>query len=384
MKNFFKNKLIIFFKFFIKDKKFFFINPSYLGGLLNLIYLSAKSEKVKVIVDPKYIYKKNSFINKKIFLIAYEKLNNKKFNILENLIYYIFFRLVRYTDEYKNFFVKAYVHGDAKVFEKMHNYNGITFDLNENIKDKDIRDLVNRETLIFHCRDAEYKKITSDINSSYHDYRNEDLTIYEQAISKFKKKGNYSLVRFGSVGIKKCKNREIFDYTFSKSRSQINDIHLIKNCKIYIGTGSGPDVLAMNFQKPIVFINWVHLPNLFTFQKNVVVIFKKIYSKSNNSFIKFDNLLSKNYLLSDKKTPVGLFYHSDQYKQSNLELIHNSEDEIYHAVDEMINYVNGNFEFDENLQNKFRSIYKKNMKNKINDKFFVSEYFIKKNLNLFN
>ena len=71
-------------------------------------------------------------------------------------------------------------------------------------------------------------------------------------------------------------------------------------------------------------------------------------------------------------------------KQSNLELIHNSEDEIYHAVDEMINYVNGNFEFDENLQNKFRSIYKKNMKNKINDKFFVSEYFIKKNLNLFN
>ena len=41
----------------------------------------------------------------------------------------------------------------------------------------------------------------------------------------------------------------------------------MKNCDIYIGTGSGPDILAMNFQKPIVYTNWIHPPNLFTFQK---------------------------------------------------------------------------------------------------------------------
>ena len=47
----------------------------------------------------------------------------------------------------------------------------------------------------------------------------------------------------------------------------------MKNCEIYIGTGSGPDILAINFQKPLVYINWIHPSNLFTFQNNVVVIF---------------------------------------------------------------------------------------------------------------
>ena len=59
----------------------------------------------------------------------------------------------------------------------------------------------------------------------------------------------------------------------------------MKNCKLYVGTGSGPDTLVINFQKPIVFINWVHLPNLFTFQSNVVAIFKKIYNKKEKNLL---------------------------------------------------------------------------------------------------
>ena len=141
--------------------------------------------------------------------------------------------------------------------------------------------------------------------------------------------------------------------------------------------------LANLFQKPIVFINWVHLPNLFTFQSNVVAIFKKIYNKKEKKFIKFKDLLDLNFKLNKEKTPVGLYFKSQQYQYNDLEVINNSEDEIYYAVKEMLDYLEGRFNFDKETQNKFKQIYHQNNKNKINNRFFISEYFIKKNLDLF-
>ena len=66
----------------------------------------------------------------------------------------------------------------------------------------------------------------------------------------------------------------------SKIRNEKNDLLLMKRCNLYVGTGSGPDILAMNFQRPIVYVNWLRIPDLFTFQNNVVVIFKKIFEAS--------------------------------------------------------------------------------------------------------
>jgi putative glycosyltransferase (TIGR04372 family) len=383
VKKFIKHFLIYLINPLFKDKKFFYVNPSYLGSLSNLIYLMAINKKVTLILDAKEMLKKNSKINKKIFLIAYEKFNKKKFNTLENYFYYIFFRLVQYDKKYHIFFVKAFNHNDQEVFKNLYNYNKVSFDFKEKIKDENLLDLIKKEILIFHCRDAKFKKNISNNDMSYHNYRNENLTIYENAISRFKHNQNYELLRFGSIGENKCKKSSIFDYTFSNIRNETNDIHLIKNCKVYIGAPSGPDILAMNYQKPIVYINWIHLPNLFTFQKNTVVIFKKIYNKKKKEFISFQNLLNKNYFLNDKKTPVGLYDTSQQYENSELELIHNTEEEIYNAVNEMINFIDGKFKFNSDLQNRFKKIYYKNNNNLINENFFVSEYFIKQNLDLF-
>ncbi len=383
MKKYVKNILIFLINPLFKDKKFFYVNPLYLGTLSNLIYLMAINQKVTLILDTKEMLKKNSNINKKIFLIAYEKINKKKFNSLENYFYYIFFRLVQYHEKYRIFFVKAFNHNDPNIFKNLYNYDKISFDFKEKIKDEDLLNLIKKEILIFHCRDPKFKKNISNDDMSYHNYRNENLSIYENAISRFNYNDKYELVRFGSIGENKCKKPNIFDYTFSNIRNETNDIHLIKNCKVYIGTPSGPDILALNYQKPIVYINWIHLPNLFTFQKNIVVIFKKIYNRNSKEFISFQNLLNKNYFLNDKKTPVGLYDTSKQYENSELDLIHNTDEEIYNAVYEMINFIDGKFKFNSDLQNKFRKIYYKNNNNLINKNFFVSEYFIKKNLDLF-
>ena len=372
----------------MKGKKFYYINPSFLGAFTDLIYFNSTKEKITLILDAKEILKKNPLVNINFFILAYEKINNKKFNFFENFINYLFFRIVRYDKKYKNFFVDFSFHNNTKVFEVfkiLSKKKIISFGFNEEIKDRIISDLTKKEILLFHCRDESYKKKVFETDLSYHDYRNEDLRIYENALNKVNKKKNYSTVRFGSIGEKKCqKENGIFDYTFSKFRNQFNDIHLMKNCKIYIGTGSGPDTLALNFQKPIVFINWIHLPNLFTFQNNIVAIFKKIYDKKEKKFLKFKDLLNLNFKLNKEKTPVGLYYRSQQYQLNNLEVINNSEDEIYNAVKEMLNYLDGRFNFDIKVQDKFREQYHKYNKNEISDKFFISEYFIKKNLDLFN
>ena len=58
MKKFIKHFLIYLINPLFKDKKFFYVNPSYLGSLSNLIYLMAINKKVTLILDAKEMLKK--------------------------------------------------------------------------------------------------------------------------------------------------------------------------------------------------------------------------------------------------------------------------------------------------------------------------------------
>jgi len=50
----------------------------------------------------------------------------------------------------------------------------------------------------------------------------------------------------------------------------------------------------------------------------------------------------------------------------------------------MINYRNNTFKFDPTLQDKFKKPFIKLTKNSFKPNFFISEYFIRKNISLFN
>ena len=206
---------------------------------------------------------------------------------------------------------------------------------------------------------------------------------YEKALLAFKKE-NFNIIRFGSMAENKCENKKIYDYTFSKYRNEINDLVLMKNCELYVGTWSGPDILALNFQKPIVWTNAINIPYVYTFQSHVVTIFKKFYDQKKNEFIPYKYLLDLNYKFKNENIPVGAFNQTSFFEKYNIKLIENTDDEIFNAVKEMINYKNGKFKFDSSLQDKFKKPYIKLTKNSIKPNFFVSEYFIKKNIPLFS
>ena len=130
----------------------------------------------------------------------------------------------------------------------------------------------------------------------------------------------------------------------------------MKKCDLYVGTASGPDILAINFQRPIVYVNWLHIPNLYSFQNNTVVIFKKLFDENKNQFINFNKLLDLNFKLNNEKLPVSLFQDTAQFKRNNLKVVDNTEEEIFHAVKEMLDFLDGKFSFNQELQLNFKKI----------------------------
>ncbi|MFQ6618950.1 MAG: TIGR04372 family glycosyltransferase, partial [Fidelibacterota bacterium] len=83
----------------------------------------------------------------------------------------------------------------------------------------------------------------------------------------------------------------------------------------------------------------------------VIFIPKKIWSTEEKRFLTFREIL---------ESGVGGYFFSEQYIQAGLEAVENNAEEILDLAKEMNERLNGNFEYteeDEELQNKFHSLY---------------------------
>jgi len=291
---------------------------------------------------------------------------------------YFFFRIL--DNKYKNLFRFEWSQDIFNLFIKN---NKIIFDpVISNIQNKDanFNKLKNNNFLLFSCRDNAYKEKIHGKNLNYHSYRNESLINYEKSFVELKKQ--FNIIRFGSVASKKIKSEGIFDYPFSQDRNEINDLWLMKNCYIYIGTGSGPDILAMNYQKPIVYANWAHPPIIFGFHSPVNLMFKKYFKKKKNEYIPYKELLNKeNIGVSGNR--IGLLMTKQELDENHLVAEENSPDEIENAIKELDMFLKKKYVFNSNNQDHFKSVYRLNSNNPIASNFYISDYFINKNKKLF-
>ena len=96
--------------------------------------------------------------------------------------------------------------------------------------------LENKKIVCLHVRDQNYYN-----DSNRRIYRNSNINNYKEAI-KYLIDKNYLVVRIGDKSAKKMdyQNRYFIDYPFTKIKSEIMDLFLIKECNFYIGTPSGP------------------------------------------------------------------------------------------------------------------------------------------------
>ncbi len=236
-----------------------------------------------------------------------------------------------------------------------------------------------KETDKFICLIVRDNAYLNSIGASYHSHRDCDIDNFVLVAEELAKLG-YFVFRMGASVNKKFKtnNKKIFDYATNGMRTELLDLFLCSECDFCISTSLGLDSVIDVFRKPLIITNFVPFGTLRHERKNVLTIFKHHFSQNYNR-----NLSMKEI----KNLKLGFSYKKSDFENKNIQLIENSENEIYEATLDLINLID-NKKIDENKNKiieqfnlKFRDLYYNNRYNtKI--KTTVASSFIINNLNL--
>ena len=194
-------------------------------------------------------------------------------------------------------------------------------------------------------------------------FRNGNIEDYNKAIDLIISKGG-KVVRVGNNKMKKMTPRKgLIDYAHSEFKSEDLDIFLAAKSRFCIATSSGFFNIAGLFNVPIVMTNTAHTIIYFRLKKRDIFVPPLLKSKKDNQFLNFKKIMFPPYSMVN--TNVEKKYKEDL----NVELIKNSEDDIFCAVEEMINRLDSN-NFENLTQNQ------KKLANLINENqnIYTSEY----------
>ena len=199
-----------------------------------------------------------------------------------------------------------------------------------------------------HNRDSAFlDKHRSDIDWSYHDYRDSSILNYQKTIDYFDKK-KFKVVRIGETALEKLdlKSENILDYPFMEEKNSAIDLSLLYNCKFSVISETGLSMVPFVFRKPIVFTNWTLLHSLHTYKEGIFIL-KKVFSLEKNRYLKFREIVEE-----VKNTGDGRLY------KKKFRFEENNGEDILNACIEMNNVMDGNLKYSEienSLQNKFWS-----------------------------
>lgn len=176
-------------------------------------------------------------------------------------------------------------------------------------------------------------------NSTHDGFRNSSIENYYDAIRYITALGG-AVVRMGDPmnGLKDIDG--FINYPNTAEKSEEMDLHLIKNCKFYIGTNSGIYDTAMLFGKPVLCVNTNDYLFCKPYKTCDVFMYKHVYSKKKNKILSFKEVfdepffINSNIMIGNDLQKFGDYY----------ELIENTPDEILEAVQNFIhNLMNNTF-----------------------------------------
>ena len=228
------------------------------------------------------------------------------------------------------------------------------------------------------ARDPQYLQKTKPFkNWSYHDYRNSNINNYSSAARELINRGNY-VIRLGThiQDIMELDKTKYIEYYHNGYRTELMDIYLSANCKFFVSGGIGIDMIAYIFRRPLLYVNFVPIEYMNSFFSNSISIFKKHWLKNEKRFMTFKEIF---------EAGAGKFFWSDEFTKLGIELVENTKDEILEAVMEMDDRLNGTWksnEEDDELQNRFWSIFPKNNKLHGEIKSRVGAAFLSQNKDL--
>ena len=237
--------------------------------------------------------------------------------------------------------------------------------------------LENKKIVCLHVRDQNYYN-----DSNRRIYRNSNINNYKEAI-KYLIDKNYLVVRIGDKSAKKMdyQNRYFIDYPFTKIKSEIMDLFLIKECNFYIGTPSGPMDTAYLFKKPLLLTNLYDIFPSYLRKKIDRGVFRKIIRKSDGKSLSLNEFVK-----------LGIKYHQTEVYIDDIDFIENTSSELLDATKEFCNNIEKkkdkkiNFEFDKKqiafnsfISNRLEEIYNEDfLKNNVfGNNFWKKSHFLK-------
>lgn len=215
----------------------------------------------------------------------------------------------------------------------------------------------------------------TESNLKQESLRNADIETYYKSLEEIVRRGGWC-IRVGSSKTKPLPKRfkqlnKVIDYPHTEHHSAFMDIFLCASCKFFLGGASGITLVSGLFGVPSVVANLVPIGVLPPYPKDIAV--QKLYYSHKKS-----RLLSPREIFS---TNLSTSHCDQDFIHSGVELVDNTEEEIYEAVLEMFDQLEGknlNDPISGELNNKFKSMipegaWGKNFAGKIG-KHFLTKY----------
>ncbi len=264
---------------------------------------------------------------------------------------------------------------EVHITKKITNYNQITpFSIKEATVDLEYRQkkecykllrsngIKDKKFVCLHVRDNKYR---NDIGRR--EYRNSDINNYIELINFLTSK-DYYVFRLGDKPAPKVNfsNKQFIDVPYSNIKSELMDLFLIKECEFYVGTLSGTLDTAYLFNKPVLLTNTYELFPSFPRKKNDRAIFKKIIDKKTEETINIKDFAKFN-----------INYHHPSIDINDIMFEENSEEELYNAMKEYLDFINKKNHLD-NIQIKFNEFLHKRLEEIYNEDFVKNNFFKEK------
>lgn len=235
--------------------------------------------------------------------------------------------------------------------------------------------LIKEPFIVLHIRDSKYLEYRNKNKDwSYHSYRDSNIETYRDTVNYLISLGYY-VVRTGRNMEKELKidSDNFLDYSFSNTQDDKLDIWLFLNSSAIISTGSGPDMLGIVNEKPILFLNILPLSN-FHYYLNCMWGPKILTDLKTGKFLTLENYLKSNFTRTEDYKLSGIEF-SDLTSTDIMEI---TREFIEHKLSNQTSMSNSVIQeiFWQQLYLNNGNIYKNNKSKKAR----LSEYWFKKYL----
>ena len=180
-----------------------------------------------------------------------------------------------------------------------------------------------------HSREGGFSPIDEEI----HTYRNSNILHYTDAVKEIINRGGW-VIRMGDSSMQKLSSiNKVIDYAHHQLKSDRLDVFLCAKTRFFLGNTSGIAFLSSVFGVPCALANMIPVA-VRGFNSFDIYISKLLCKSDTNKILRLNEVFQNG---------IANLIYSNQYLFNRLDVIENSNEDIYLLAKEMMDRLEGNF-----------------------------------------